>query len=1002
MDGGTNDDFVPKGTLTPLGHPRTGGARPLDCNDCGGGKDAPTSTSVRQPSRHHRPCLIPAWPARGIFAGDSFATRCGDAGSRKRRRKGSANANLERLLRDEVRQCDVCARAVLWTPSLERRYFSGNNHSNVGEPSRKPVAESLPRFIDCHMSSASPLPCSFCTPDRSHRWCGALYCSDDCRTIGEEVVALQMPCKSGNSFTEPTDATPPPSKLFFCRNRFFPEVELHDGKSEVDGLVEEATASMAAIETRFRSTFGYDGANADTDTHALGVEECALMLATILSCTCPDTISTAMQSTDNQPLQNINADEESLVEEMWAMARAHASVYQELLKKWSGSGTAKSQPFPSYQAFAQCYIDIKRNCLLRVDAPTHSLVAYATKTIISKDALTEEERGSALDLLKCSWLDDEAYGVESSVTQSTILRWRRAAHFAHWASNPTTSSDPESKRVQALLRKSYFVYCPSMFRGMEHSCAPTLMLTIPDSSTGEQSSKSPFDRLSWLALHDVPKGDASISKLDSLESDAAVRSADFARLMGKGRVCSCIRCRHESLETGSCDAICLKGGVDSEGGVGALHFTKCEVKCLADQAMQQGRFDDASTLYNIILSAHPKDGDVLHARAASYLGRASSLPFADIGHCQGHFVKAQRLWDEAGRIEECASHPEITVQVSKQRVYKTSYQHPNGEETANGGFIAFTTHLDGRCFVTSAPVISPEECQRAIKSAEEHATKSSGGWTTSRHYAVPTTDIPIHELTSLHAWFCNLWGATICPLLCRQFQLDKPPQRDIFLHDAFLVRYDAERQRYLPPHVDESTHSFIIALNDGFKGGGTYFHTLGKTLAPSVGGMVSFCGGEVLHSGDPVVSGTRYVIAAFCYIDLAGSGADASSEKPPNLKGVFHDKGRATDSFSFGFIDVYRRPVFVVSDLFLSSLFGEDDGASSAALTNGAVEGALSSTHEFILNPLPSSRRFILLPIQAEKSLAELLQLRGKYGKKTQEEKGGKLGFLSSMLTKNR
>ncbi|KAL9190273.1 hypothetical protein ACHAXT_007484 [Thalassiosira profunda] len=104
--------------------------------------------------------------------------------------------------------------------------------------------------------------------------------------------------------------------------------------------------------------------------------------------------------------------------------------------------------------------------------------------------------------------------------------------------------------------------------------------------------------------------------------------------------------------------------------------------------------------------------------------------------------------------------------------------------------------------------------------------------------------------------------------------------------------------------------------------------------------------------------------------------------------------------------------VFVASDLFLSSLFGEDDGASSAALTNGAVGGALSSTQEFILNPLPSSRRFILLPIQAEKSLTEL-QLRGKYGKKAQEEKGGKdvasgnaigagLGFLSSMLTKNR
>jgi hypothetical protein len=65
-----------------------------------------------------------------------------------------------------------------------------------------------------------------------------------------------------------------------------------------------------------------------------------------------------------------------------------------------------------------------------------------------------------------------------------------------------------------------------------------------------------------------------------------------------------------------------------------------------------------------------------------------------------------------------------------------------------------------------------------------------------------------------------------------------------------------------------------------------------------------------------------------------------------------------------------------------------------------------------MLNPLPSSRRFILLPIQAEKSLTEL-QLRGKFGKKTQEEKasgkdstsgalGTGFGFFSSMLTKAR
>jgi hypothetical protein len=107
--------------------------------------------------------------------------------------------------------------------------------------------------------------------------------------------------------------------------------------------------------------------------------------------------------------------------------------------------------------------------------------------------------------------------------------------------------------------------------------------------------------------------------------------------------------------------------------------------------------------------------------------------------------------------------------------------------------------------------------------------------------------------------------------------------------------------------------------------------------------------------------------------------------------------------------------VFASCDLFLSSLFGEDSSnkfTSSDVLTNGGGRTSLlsaSSDSSFILNPLASSRRFVLLPIQAEK-LTEL-QLRGKYGKKTHEEKtssaaassgnalGSGFGFLSSMLS---
>lgn len=106
--------------------------------------------------------------------------------------------------------------------------------------------------------------------------------------------------------------------------------------------------------------------------------------------------------------------------------------------------------------------------------------------------------------------------------------------------------------------------------------------------------------------------------------------------------------------------------------------------------------------------------------------------------------------------------------------------------------------------------------------------------------------------------------------------------------------------------------------------------------------------------------------------------------------------------------------VFSSCDLFFTSLFGErdsGDSASSDALVNGVGQSSLlsvSSDSSFLLNPLVSSRRFVLLPIQAEK-LTEI-QLRGKYGKKAQEEKtnsaatsgnaiGAGFGFLSSMLS---
>jgi hypothetical protein len=75
--------------------------------------------------------------------------------------------------------------------------------------------------------------------------------------------------------------------------------------------------------------------------------------------------------------------------------------------------------------------------------------------------------------------------------------------------------------------------------------------------------------------------------------------------------------------------------------------------------------------------------------------------------------------------------------------------------------------------------------------------------------------------------------------------------------------------------------------------------------------MLSFSGGEFLHSGDPVVEGIRYIIVGFCYVDLIGTKMETKNDKEtrqPKLNSVFgesknksKEKGAARQCFSFGF-----------------------------------------------------------------------------------------------------
>jgi predicted 2-oxoglutarate/Fe(II)-dependent dioxygenase YbiX len=87
--------------------------------------------------------------------------------------------------------------------------------------------------------------------------------------------------------------------------------------------------------------------------------------------------------------------------------------------------------------------------------------------------------------------------------------------------------------------------------------------------------------------------------------------------------------------------------------------------------------------------------------------------------------------------------------------------------------------------------------------------------------------------------------------------------------DGFIVKYDAEGgQAELKPHRDGSVFSFNIALNPAheFEGGGTWFNSLGESVKIDEGEMVSHASG-ILHGGNAITSGRRYILVAFVILE---------------------------------------------------------------------------------------------------------------------------------------
>jgi hypothetical protein len=185
-------------------------------------------------------------------------------------------------------------------------------------------------------------------------------------------------------------------------------------------------------------------------------------------------------------------------------------------------------------------------------------------------------------------------------------------------------------------------------------------------------------------------------------------------------------------------------------------------------------------------------------------------------------------------------------------------------------------------FVTKRPLLSATECARVLQHVQEfHTQHREGVWSTVRHSSVKTTDVAVEDVATLRPWLRMILKQRLYPMLRTAFpkladgtSLGECGDR-LRVHDAFIVRYDAEEDMSLslPEHSDTSIISFTVALNQrgrDFEGGGTWFEAIdrddgeGCAVGADEGHAVAFAG-PLRHAGYPVTSGCRIILVLFLY-----------------------------------------------------------------------------------------------------------------------------------------
>ncbi|KAJ2143321.1 hypothetical protein IW139_000239 [Coemansia sp. RSA 353] len=164
-------------------------------------------------------------------------------------------------------------------------------------------------------------------------------------------------------------------------------------------------------------------------------------------------------------------------------------------------------------------------------------------------------------------------------------------------------------------------------------------------------------------------------------------------------------------------------------------------------------------------------------------------------------------------------------------------------------------------------IFSAPERQQILDSVSAYVEHQ--GWTTQRHGAFPTRDIPTNVLSIAHTITSRL-EQTLFPRLHEHTGIDI---KYWTFRDIFIVGYHEAHQRSLNMHSDGSLASLTLLLNEPceFDGGGTFFEKFALRIE-QVPGDAWIHDGRLDHSGVAITRGKRLVLVAF--IDTIGGYTD--------------------------------------------------------------------------------------------------------------------------------